>query len=297
MQGTLNASLVTTSYGWVEVTFPTEVELIKNETYWIVLDGSTGSASKNYSIGGNFAYASGTGKLGQYNGAWSGTSPSGLDGYFRVYLGGETGSITGITIGQNGTGNAWAHTVTGSTIAGINYCKTGSGNNKVCDTSQPDPTPQALAVSQANIDSWKNDATGGSLVQGNYALSGRAASLGPAHITGNVSLDNNAVLTVTGTLWVSGNLSLSNGSKIVLASSYGANSGIVVADGQILISNNGTFAGSGQSGSFVLALSTSVCPNDVGCNGSAAIDASNNAGTVILTAPYGSLHQIGRAHV
>ena len=41
--GTLNASTVTTSYGWVDVSFTTNPLLLLGTTYWIVIDASTSS--------------------------------------------------------------------------------------------------------------------------------------------------------------------------------------------------------------------------------------------------------------
>jgi len=289
VSATLSASLVTTSFGWVSVTFSSNPDLLLGETYWLVLDGSN-SSSKYYTVGANTAYESGIGKLGQYEGSWNNTSPSGQDGYFRLYVGGLTGTIDGVEIGEDGVGNAWAHTVTDSTIAGTNYCQTGSGNNKPCDTSQPDPLPQDFPISEGNVAAWKSDAAAGGTHSGDYTLNGNSGSLGPKRITGDLNITNGATLTVNGTLWIEGDVTFSNGSSIRLASSYGSLSGIIIVDGKVTISNNAQFYGSGQSSSYLLVLSTSACPNAANCDGENAIEVANNAGTAILYAMNGTLH-------
>ncbi|MDP3958178.1 MAG: hypothetical protein Q8Q36_01790 [bacterium] len=284
----LSASLVGTSYGWVEVAFPSGVELIEGMAYWLVLDGST-SATKYYTIGANTAYGAGTGKTGQYGGAWNDTSPAGLDGYFKIYLGGQTGLVSGIEVGKNGVGNAWAHTVNNSTIAGTNYCQTGSGNNKPCNTSQGDPGPQTFPISDANVEGWKDDAAAGGTIAGDYIADDDTASLGPVHITGNLVVRNNSTLTVAGTIWVSGNVTFDNNVEVLLAPSYGSYSGVIIADGRVSVTNNSDFQGSGAEGSYMLVVTTSTCPNGPSCGGADALFVGNNAGTVILVAKNGTL--------
>lgn len=279
--GSLSASLVSTTYGWVSVPFSSNPELSAGITYWIVIDGSTNS-SRYYKIGANNdGYLNGIGKVGAYAGTWNNTSPSGLDGFFKLYLGGLTGLINGITIGTAGVGNAYAHTVNNSTIAGTNYCQVGSGNNKVCNTTLPDPTQVAMPISDQNILDWKSEAEAGGIHSGDYTLNDDSSSLGPKKITGNFTIDNNADLTVTGTIWVQGNMLVNNNATVRLASIYGTSDSVIVVDGTITIQNNATFAGSGTAGSYLMALSTSTSTS--------AITLSNNGGSVILYAANGTL--------
>lgn len=294
VSATLSSSLVTTSYGWVEVVMPDGVTLFDGTTYWLVLDASTGSGTKHYTIAGNETYGGGTGKTGSFGGVWNATVPAGLDGYFRTYMGGRTGLISNVDIGLSGVGNAWAHTVEDSTIAGINYCQTGSGNNKPCTTSQADPTSIGFPISDGNIEAWKEGGEAGGVLTGDYVPTG-SVTLGPKRITGNLVVDNNATLTVTGTLWVEGNVTVSNGGRIRLSPSYGSSGGIIVADGRVSVFNNALFSGSGQSGSYIMVVTTSACPNGPSCAGANAIDLSNNAGAVVLVAPYGTLRVANNA--
>ena len=280
--GSLSSALVSATYGWVSVPFSSNPELTSGATYWMVIDGST-NAARYYLIGANSnGYANGIGKIGQYSGAWNNTSPSGLDGFFSLYMGGLTGIISGITVGTGGVGNAYAHTVNNSTIAGTNYCQVGSGNNKACNTSLPDPTQVAMPISDQNILDWKDEAVAGGTHSGNYTLNDDTGSLGPRKVTGNLTVENNADLTVEGTIWVQGNMIVDNNASVRLSPSYGTSEGVIVVDGTITIINNAVFAGSGSPGSYLMTLSTSTSTS--------AITLGNNGGSVILYAANGTVN-------
>ncbi|MFA5932168.1 MAG: choice-of-anchor R domain-containing protein [Candidatus Paceibacterota bacterium] len=279
--GSLSASLVSTNYGWVNVPFSSNPELIMGTTYWIVIDSVTNS-SRYYSIGANNdGYINGISKIGRYTVTWNNTSPSTLDGFFKLYLGGLTGLIRGVTVGTGSTGNAYAHTVNNTTVAGTNYCQTGTGNNKACNTSLADPTQVAMPISDQNILDWKAEAEAGGTYTGNFTVNSTSASLGPQKITGNLSVTNNAHLTVTGTLWVQGNITISNNATVSLSPSYGSGDGVIVADGLVNIGNNSVFSGSGTAGSYLMILSTSTSIQ--------AIILSNNGGAVLLYAANGTV--------
>src|SRR5258708_5438443 len=68
-----------------------------------------------------------------------------------AFVAGATGSISNISIGYGGTGDAHAHTITASTATGNFYCQTGSRNNKSFDTSQADPISQYLPIASSPI--------------------------------------------------------------------------------------------------------------------------------------------------
>jgi hypothetical protein len=295
MTGTLSASSVTTSFGWVTVTMPTTPILDPSQTYWMIIDGSS-NASKYYIIGANSAgYADGQAKVGKYSGTWSNTSPAGLDGYFRVYLGGGTSMIggntytTGVYIGTTSSDDAWAHTVMGATVTGTIYCQTGSYTNKSCNTTRSDPTSEAMPLSDANIQDWKDDAVAGGTLTGDYHVGFAGATLGPKKIVGNLLIDGGGTLTVSGTLWITGTITMSGGGKVKLASSYGTNSGAIVSDGYVSLTGGSTFSGSGQTGSYPFLITTSACPAAYGCNGNDAILLSGGAGTVALIAQSGNV--------
>lgn len=280
--GALSASLVSTTYGWVSVPFSSNTELTAGITYWIVIDGDS-NITKYYIIGANNnGYPNGTGKMGQYLGAWKIIGPVEFDGFFQLYLGGVTGLINGITVGTGNVGNAYAHTVNNSTIAGTNYCQVESGNNKSCNMTLSDPAQVAMPISDQNILDWKSEAEMGGVHSGNYTINNSSASIGPKKITGNFTVQNNASLTVTGTLWVQGDMLIDNNATMRLSPSYGTSDGVIIVDGTISIQNNAIFAGSGSPGSYLMTLSTSTSTS--------AITLSNNGGAVILYAAYGTVN-------
>jgi Tfp pilus assembly protein PilX len=301
MTGALSASSVTTNFGWVTVTMPSTPILDPDRTYWMVLDTSS-SSSKYYIIGANSSsYANGVGKIGQYSSSWSNTTPAGLDGYFQMYLGGNPSTLGGSTyvggvyVGTTGSDIAWAHNVVGASVTGSLYCQTGSYNNKICNTSRPDPTPQPLPLSDANIQDWKDDAAAGGTISGDYHVNWAGATLGPKVIMGNLLVDGGGTLTVSGTLYIKGNITLTGGGKIVLADSYGSSNGVIVNDGYIILNGGSSFAGSGQPGSYPFLITTSACPVASGCSGNDAVTLSGGAGTVAVIAQDGNIHISGGA--
>lgn len=298
MTGTLSASSVTTSFGWVTVTMPSTPVLATGQTYWIVIDGSA-SASKYYVIGANTSYGSGVAKIGQYGSSWTDTSPSGLDGYFRIYLGGGTSMIggntytTGVYVGTTASDDAWAHYVQGATVTGTIYCQSSAYTNKSCNTTRSDPTPAAMPLSDSNIQDWKDDAVAGGSQTGDVTVGSSGATMGPKKIIGNLTVNGGGTLTLTGTLWVTGTVTVTGGGKVKLSSSYGANDGALVSDGAVLINGGANFAGSGTTGSYPFMITTSSCPADPGCNGAYAIELDGGAGTVALVAQDGTVDLSG----
>jgi hypothetical protein len=289
--GTLVASSVTTSYGWVTVTFSENPTLDTGTTYWIVVDGGT-SSKKYYIIGAsNGGYDNGLGKIGQYASSWNNTTPSGLDYYFNISLGGVNGSINGfgpynqIKIGTT-SGTAWANTVNNSNVTGDIYCQNGSGNNKSC-IGRPDPAYIEYPVSDANIEEWKADASSGGTYIGNYVVDWDGDSFGPRKIQGNLTINGGGDLVMTGNIWVTGNLVLEGGGLIKLDPSYGENDAVIVVDGTITVSGGGHATGSGTDGSYIMLLTTSYSTS------AASID--GGAGAVIMYAKNGTLNISGGA--
>ena len=207
--------------------------------------------------------------------------------------------LTGTTVG----GSVEADTISSCTIGGnAAYNSKASctiGGAETSPTPIPDPPPLLnMPISQSNIDKWKADAALGGVISGDYNISDNV-SLGPKEITGNLNItSNNKTLTVVGTLYIHGNIDISNGSAIRCDSSYGANSCVVVADGWVHIANNGVFSGSGDTGSFLLLLSTLACdgssataPGGEACgHHNSAIDVHNQAEGVIFYAGDGMIN-------
>lgn len=292
---TLSASNVTTSYGWVSVSFTSNPSLTPGTTYWIVVDVSSNSTSNYYIMGttnGN-NYSSGQMKVGSIGGSW--TIPnSSYDEFFEIYLGGVS-TIDGMVIGGSG-GNARAFTVTNSTVSGSLYCQSGSGNNKSCDTSQPTPSPLEFPYSDNQIQDWKDEATALGVRNSSLSVGGSTSTTTSGmKIVGNLTVSNSGELTLTGPLYVTGNVTISGSAKIKLASSYGASSEFIVADGLIDIGSSGGVLGSGTSGSYIVFATTNSCGGLTSCSGSKAISVSGSAGAVVLLAKDGGIDFQGSA--
>lgn len=290
---TLSSGSVTTLYGWVDVVFGAYVPLEAGETYWIVFDDSSSHASRYYTIGANTAVADQGAKIGQYNGSWNNTSPTGLDAYMQIDIGGITGKIEGNGGSQwwqplNVTGDSWAAEINYTNTSGTNYCQEGFGNNggvPYCDTSRADPPAQNFPISDANIDAWKSEAESGGVHSGNLNVNWEGDTIGPIKIDGDLTVNGGGTLTLTGTTWVTGDINVSGGGRMVLHSSYGASSGIILSDGEVSITGNGQFAGSGQAGSYPLLITTNA--------GEDALYISGGSGAVVLIAQNGTLTMNG----
>ncbi len=294
---TLNSAQVTTSYGWVEVVFATNVSLMPNTRYWIVLDNSTQNSSNYYQIASTVdtAYTSGTAKTGAYNGSWTTLN---TDSYFRVYTGGTSSIIGGATYssGFQVGGEVWGSVVRGTTTPASLFCITGTNNNKACNTTRGSAPYVPLPFSESNINDWKNSALVGGTLTGNQNFGWQGGTLGPKKIVGNLAVNGGGTLTLTGPIWVTGNVTVNGGGKIVLPSGYSLNSETIVADGIVDISGGGSL-GSGTSGSYLFIVSTSQCPYSVTCGGNSAIRISGGAGAIAVSAQYGEVLLNGGANL
>src|SRR3989338_4544780 len=310
--GTLSAAAVTANYGWVDVRFTTNPTPNPGTTYWIMTD--TSLDNNNYwvlgldRVGG---YAQGSAKFSDDwdDENWSDIA-SDLD--FRVWVGGGDMSLDGVIV----NGDAHAHFIINSSVCGDAYYQYIDANslnflnaptNPTCPTpltngtaypDSTDPASLGMPISQGNLDQWKTDAQAGGTIAGNYTVSSNV-SLGPKEITGDlVMTSNNKTLTVTGTIYVQGNIDISNGSTIQCDAGYGANSCVVMADGWVHASNNGTFSGSGMAGSYLMILTTLACdgtgatsPGGKACgHHDGAVDVHNQATGVIFYASNGMIN-------
>ncbi len=299
--GALSASLVTTSYGWVNVQFSTNPALTPGTTYWLVID-AVNSSTNYYTVGANTnGYANGSAKIGRYGATWTATTPGTLDTYFALYVGGQTSRIYGesqynqLRIGTSGTGNANAQTIDYVTAPGTLYCQSGTGNNKSCDTTQAVPTPAAWPVSDGNIEAWQEEALLGGTTTSVVVGGSSTQSIGPKKINGNLTIGGSGIVNVTGTLWVTGDVLVDGSGILRLSSAYGASSGVIIVDGTVTIAGSAPVNGSGTAGSYILLISLSDCPISPSCSGAKAIDISGSAGAVVLVAQNGTITFSGSA--
>ncbi len=291
VSGTVSASSITGSYSFVDGTLGSTPVLNSGQKYWLMITASV-SASNYYDWGldSTNGFAN---NVGKYSQQWNAGNPvwnaSNGDYNFKTFLGGVVTSLSGITV----TGNARATQLVGCSITGNAYYDTSNscsvGGQQYGGT--PAPAPAAYPISDAQIDSWEEDAEAGGVIQGDYTLTnGQSATMGPKKINGNLTISNNSILTVTGPIWVNGDITLSNNVQVNLHSSLGNNGTVIIADytasssqkDKMTIGNNSAIAGNGQSGSYPLLISMYSGAGN-------AIDLSNNAANTIFFAPYGTL--------
>lgn len=215
-----------------------------------------------------------TGQLGRYNLSSRGTSgvsvrtiEAGLvqgEGFAFHY--GVQGGNGGFTLGNGAqiVGNVYSNknitggnnsSITGDasavgTISGVSV----GGHMRTGVSVEPLPIPDEV------IAQWKEEA--------------------PQKINGNLTLNNNQKLTLTGSLWITGNLTLGNNAVIELSPSFGSSGSVVIVDGSVSAGNGVTLRGSGQTESFLLLISLSQ---------SSAISMGNNFTADILYAPKGKI--------
>ncbi len=186
---------------------------------------------------------------------------------------------------------ARVHTCEGSVINGdLYYVSGGSSNCTINGGSQTvipnDIDPESMPISDSQIDNWKNEAAGGGVEFGDYTIAGGATGyLGPKKIDGNLIIENNGTLILTGNLWVNGNITINNGASIILDTNYGLTNGVVVADGKILAENGAILQGSGVEGSYLMLLTT----DDSTLSADPAIYVKNNAQGAIFYASNGMI--------
>jgi len=211
--------------------------------------------------------------------AITGTAIAANNGSTTSTIGGGT-YVGAINIGTGSVGDAWAHTVSGASVAGTIYCQSGSNNNKSCDSSRGDPPAVNMPFATSTIVALEDEASSGGIISGNYTVGYSGATIGPKEITGNLTVSGGGTLTLTGTVWVKGTITVTGGGKVVLDPSYGSNSGALVADGNIDLNGGGSLTGSGQTGSYLLILTTS--------SSGSALSVTGGAGAVILVAQNGT---------
>ncbi|TAL19159.1 hypothetical protein EPN90_04265 [Patescibacteria group bacterium] len=275
---TLESSQVTGAYGWVTVGFAAPPTLTAGRLYWIVIN-STLDAS-NYLVWGKDTaqgYASGTGKTSPATLVWSDANS---DLGFKTWMGGIPTFLDKVTV----SGTLRANTIKNCSVTGDAYYQA-IASCSIAGTAypgSPDPGPTVYPLSDAQINDWQQGASSGGVITGDYRPAADSTNyLGPKEITGNLILDNNQTLIMTGTLFVRGNVTIDNNSQIRLDAGYGSNGGVLVSNGWLRVSNNAAFQGAG-AGSYVLVISTAAGGDD-----NPAMDFQNNVTGAVFFAPNG----------
>lgn len=293
--GTLSASLVTSAYGFADVTLGSTPVVTAGQTYWIIAAASVSAV--NYFTWGLDSSSGYSGGASKYSSNWNASSPAWTaitgDLDFAMYESATT-TLSGVTVG----GNAWASGLSSCSVGGnASYLTLSSCS--VAGTKYPNTQPAApipFPISDAQIADWETTAASGGTIAGPYTPSGNV-TMGPKKINGDLTLANGAALTLTGPVWVNGNITLANNATLTVSPATGNSGAILIADatgntaakGQVDIANNTIISGNGSANSFPMIISTNT--------GSEAINVSNNAAGVILYAPYGTIEISNNASV
>lgn len=293
--GTLIASQVTTTYGWVTVPLTTNPTLVDGTKYWISLDADGTNNSRYWTWGkdNNQGYGNGEAKSAT---AWnSGTWTAVIgDLNFRVWLGGQATKIQDVqTIMGAAHANTIQSAVAGSTISGSAYYYQTLSGYTVSGSSNPDqadPPIQPLPVSDGNIADWEAAAVSGGVLTGDQTLSG-TVSIGPTKIVGNLTISNGAIVTIGGSVWVAGDINFTGSNAVVkLDPAHQGTSSVIIADdpanpstkGKVVVANNTDIQGSGTLSSYLMVLSKFA-----GAPPANAIDVGNNTAGAIFYATAG----------
>lgn len=290
--GTLFNSLVTTSYGWIDVSFDSTPSLTSDTSYWLMVD--TSSSNINFWSWQNDLAQSYNRGLLKWSPNWSTGNPAWSDFNgdlsFKVIMGGAVTSIVGGTNDVIG-GSAHANTIQNFTIQKDAYFKT-IVNSQVQGTSFPgseDPPPKIFPISDANILEWQDQADGpdGTNVY-NGDINGCVSILESKKYVGNVTFDSHCTVIVKSPIWITGNLTLNNTNILRLDQSYGTTSGVIlVGDGSsgglITLGNSNKLEGTGQGSSILMVLST----YDSRTSGISAIKITNTANSGVFYASKG----------
>jgi hypothetical protein len=280
------SSSVGVSYSWVTVVFSNGPTLNAGQKYWIVFETTNSNGSKYFTWCRNVndVYASGT---AMYSDDWKDIGETWTtfagDLTFKTYFGYGLGVIKDVKI--EGTAkanaiddvrvdeNAYYQTIVNPDVGGVLY------------PGSTDPTPIEMPISDEDIALWKQDAAQGGVLGSQVVAT--TTSLGPKKIVGNLTVDNSAVLTITGTIYVTGDILLDNNSKVKCDYFYGSNGCMIISDGLFTLQNGASGEGSDPVAypkSNIMFISTREGGNSV-----TAMDIKNNASGVIFYAPHAAI--------
>lgn len=259
------------------VTVTTTITDIGGNEKKIIAQGDSAQAIRNIDLrlkagaGTSFAYGA---QIGNGGLVMENTSKVNGSVYSNgVITGNNSPTITGDAL------LAGASTISGVTVGG---------------TTQTGLTPISMPISDTQLDTWETDAQAGGIISSPCPYKpANGSSLGPIKIDCDLEIDGTKIVTLTGALWVKGNINLKNSAQLVLSSSFGSSSGIVIAHdssnptnkGVITVQNSAQVLGSGTTGSYVLIVSRNTSAEQGG--GTEAIEIKNSSTAPIYYAPHG----------
>lgn len=207
---------------------------------------------------------------------------------------------------QTGTGGlsmANSTTINGNVFSNGNISGSGSsiinGDAWAVGTiSSPDPLvtgtkhPSSSVVDLPAIDyqKWKDAATVGEPESTNCSIS-TSTDIGPKKYDCNLTISNNATVTLNGPIYVTGNFSMSQGgTTLKLNEDFGSTATVVITDGTIDLTQGGTFVptSANPKGYILLVTTSTVDP---------AISLTQSGSTAIFYALDGGAELSQSAHV
>lgn len=158
-------------------------------------------------------------------------------------------------------GNIAAGSGTGQTINGQAYAVGSIDSPPITVTEGKHPGASPAPLPSIDYDHWRQSAeAGGTVNTCPCQIKGGIASIGPKKYQGDLSISNNALVTVTGPIYVTGNLTVSQGgTKVNLDESFGSTGTVIIVDGTITISQGAQFnPTSANPKGYILLVSTST---------------------------------------
>lgn len=144
----------------------------------------------------------------------------------------------------------------------------------------------SLPITESQIQDWKNEAISDGTITSLVVSGKQEISLGPKKIEGNLTVQDQAKLKLTGTIWVTGQITIQNNGQIFLDNNaYGNKSGAIISDGKITVQDRAIISGSGEAGSYLMLLSTL----DSVLSGQMAVVIQNSPQLDIIYAPRGRI--------
>ena len=194
----------------------------------------------------NYAVQVGNGGLTMGNGS-SIKGEAGAPG--NVY---SNGNITG-TSGTSISGEAWA-------------VGTISPNYPTIGVPPPHPNSPVKDLPTLNYQQWKDAANINNDPETctPTCTIDYSTSIGPKKYVGNLTLSNNATVTMTGPIYVTGNFTLLLPStELILSNSFGSNGTVLIVDGTVTVNQGEIKHNNANPPGYILIASTSTSDNAI----------------------------------
>jgi len=261
--GALTASLVTTDYSWIDVTFSSCPALTYDNIYWIVFDVGASNTNKYWLLGShdNEGYGNGEGK---YTYRWDvdDWNSAGADFGFKTWMGGIVTKITGLTVPYISGNIVHANTIENADISADTKCKimdstTVAGNIECGDVDNATVAGNVTAKNVINSTisgdltcktENNNNVTGSTYCPTEVTppdnLPPQNMPISEAQIEDwkniakvyNIPSEDctdgtySPVDYINGPVWVNGDITIDNGVTVSLSNDFGENSTVIIAD-------------------------------------------------------------------